>query len=69
MLSDTLKQSILKLPAILSSRDVAEFFQVVPLTVYRLIYRKEFLAYKNDEGNWCILRSDLKEYCSKNCNF
>jgi hypothetical protein len=25
-------------------------------------------AYKDDEGRWCVLRSDLKTYCSRNSN-
>jgi excisionase family DNA binding protein len=68
MLSDTMEQAIKKLPAILSVREAAEFFQVALLTVYRLIYRKELTAYKDDSGNWCVYRGELKKSCSKNCN-
>ena len=68
MISDTMKQSIESLPAILSIKEIADFFSVAYLTVYRLIHRKELAAYRDDEGNWCISRQDLKRYCSKYCN-
>ena len=68
MLSDETKQIINNLPVILSISEVANFFQVAYLTIYRLIRRKELSAYKDDENNWCILRGDLIKFCSKNCN-
>jgi len=68
MLSDAMKKTIRKLPAILSIEEVADFFQVVKLTIYRLIYHKNISAYKDNEGRWCILRYDLERFCSKNCN-
>ncbi|MDR2079007.1 MAG: helix-turn-helix domain-containing protein [Treponema sp.] len=68
MLSDATVKIIGNLPAILSIREVAEFFSVRYLTIYRLIYRKRLPAYKDDEGNWCILRHDLKRFCSRHCN-
>ncbi|MDR1250301.1 MAG: excisionase family DNA-binding protein [Treponema sp.] len=68
MISDTLKEKIESLPAILSIREAADFFSVRYLTVYRLIRRGTLPAYKDDEGRWCVLRSDLKTYCSRNSN-
>jgi excisionase family DNA binding protein len=68
MLSDAMKQAISDLPAILSTIEVADFLNVSYLTIYRLVRRKEIAAYKDDEGDWCILQCDLKKYCSKNCN-
>jgi excisionase family DNA binding protein len=68
MISDTLKKRIEALPAILSIREAAGFFSVRYLTVYRLIRRGEMPAYKDSEGRWCVLRSDLKKYCSQNSN-
>jgi excisionase family DNA binding protein len=68
MISDTLKEKIESLPAILSIREAADFFSVRYLTVYRLIRRGTMPAYKDDEGRWCVLRSDLKTYCSRNSN-
>jgi excisionase family DNA binding protein len=68
MLSDTTVKIIEGLPAILSIREAAEFFSVRYLTVYRLIRRKRLPAYKDDEGNWCVLRQDLKRFCSRHCN-
>jgi excisionase family DNA binding protein len=69
MLSDTLKEKIEEsLPAILSIQETADFFSVAYLTVYRLIRMGKLPAWKDDEGNWCIARSDLITFCSKNSN-
>jgi len=68
MISDSLKERIESLPAILSIRETADFFSVAYLTVYRLIHREELPAWKDDEGNWCIARRDLLKFCSKNSN-
>jgi len=68
MLSDSLKEKIEKLPAILSIRETADFFSVAYLTVYRLIHRGKLPAWKDDEDNWCVARSDLLKFCSKNSN-
>ena len=68
MISGALKASIEALPAILSIREAADFFSVRYLTIYRLIRRGKLPAYKDDEGRWCIARSDLKTYCSRNSN-
>ncbi|MDR2053809.1 MAG: excisionase family DNA-binding protein, partial [Treponema sp.] len=59
MISGALKERIEALPVILSIREAADFFSVRYLTVYRLIHRGKMPAYKDDEGRWCILRSDL----------
>jgi excisionase family DNA binding protein len=68
MISGALKEKIEALPAILSIRETADFFSVRYLTVYRLIRRGAMPAYKDDEGRWCIPRSDLKLYCSRHSN-
>ena len=68
MLSDTMNQAIQNLPAIISVKEAANFFQVNYITIFRLVHRKELAAYKDDENNWCILRSDFKKFCMKNCN-
>jgi len=68
MISDTMTQAIQSLPAILSIKEVADFFLVGYLVVFRMIHRKELSAYKDDAGAWCISRQDLKRYCSENCN-
>jgi excisionase family DNA binding protein len=68
MISGALKEKIEALPAILSIKEAADFFSVRYLTVYRLIRRGELPAYKDEEGRWSILRSDLKTYCSQNSN-
>ena len=68
MLSDTMKQAIQNLPAIISIKEAADFFEVHYLTIYRLVIRKELEAYKDDDNNWCISRNDLVKFCSKNCN-
>jgi len=68
MLSDTIKQIIQNRPVIMSMEEVAFFFKVGKATIYRLIKKKELAAYKDDEDNWCILRDDLKKFCSKNSN-
>jgi excisionase family DNA binding protein len=68
MISGILKEKIEALPAILSIAEAADFFSVRYLTIYRLIRRGTMPAYKDGEGRWCILRSDLKVYCSRNSN-
>jgi excisionase family DNA binding protein len=68
MISDTLKKRIEALPTILSIKEAADFFSVRYLTVYRLIRRGAMPAYKDGEGRWCVLRSDLKTFCSRNSN-
>jgi len=68
MLSDTLKEEIGSLPAILSIRETADFFSTAYLTVYRLIHRGKLPAWKDDEGNWCVARSDLLKFCSSSSN-
>jgi excisionase family DNA binding protein len=68
MISGILRAKIEALPAILSITEAADFFSVRYLTIYRLIRRGTMPAYKDDEGRWCILRSDLKGFCSRNSN-
>jgi len=68
MLSDSLKEKIETLPAILSIRETADIFSVQNLTIYRQIHARRLPAWKDDEGNWCIARSELIEFCSKNSN-
>jgi len=68
MLSESVILMIKNLPTILSVKEATKFFRVDRKTVCRLIYSKRLLAYKDDEGNWCILREDLKKFCSKNSN-
>jgi len=68
MLSDILKKKIENLPAILSIRETADIFSVVPLTIYRLIYSKKLPAWKDEDGEWCIARADLITFCSQNSN-
>jgi excisionase family DNA binding protein len=68
MLDDSLKEKIETLPAILSIQEIADFFSVAYLTVYRLIHKGKLPAWKDDEDNWCISRSDLLTFCSKNSN-
>jgi excisionase family DNA binding protein len=68
MTSGALKQAIENLPSILSIKEAAGFFSVHRRSICRLIRRGELAGYKEDEGNWCITRFDLKRYCSKNCN-
>jgi len=63
MLNDILQEKIESLPAILSIRETADFFSVAYLTVYRMIHKKKLPAWKDDEGNWCIARGDLKKFC------
>jgi len=68
MISDSLKSRIERLPAILSIREVADFFSVHYLTVYRQIRAGNLPAWKDDEGNWCVARCDLRRFCSRNAN-
>ncbi|MDR0497953.1 MAG: excisionase family DNA-binding protein [Treponema sp.] len=68
MLSNILKKKIGRLPAILSIKETAAFFSIHYLTVYRMIRSGELPAWKDEDGNWCVLRADLKTYCSKQSN-
>ncbi|MDR0302360.1 MAG: excisionase family DNA-binding protein [Treponema sp.] len=68
MTNDFLKEKIEKLPAILSIREAASFFSAHHRTVLRLIRKGQLPAWKDDEGNWCVARSDLIKFCSKNTN-
>jgi excisionase family DNA binding protein len=68
MLSDSIKLKIKNLPAILSIRETADFCSVSYLTVYRLILKGKLPAWKDDEGSWCVARSDLLKFCSRNSN-
>jgi len=68
MISDILTEKIENLPAILSITELANFFSVHYKTVYRQILSKELPAWKDDEGYWCIARSDLVKFCSRNSN-
>ena len=66
MLNDILREKIKKLPAILSIQETADFFSVAYLTIYRLIRKEKLPAWKDDEGNWCVTREDLEEFCFQN---
>jgi len=68
MLNDSQELAIKNLPAILSTREISDFFSVAYMTAYRLIQKGELPAWKDDEGNWCVARSDLLAFCSKNSN-
>ncbi|ULQ60818.1 excisionase family DNA-binding protein [Brucepastera parasyntrophica] len=68
MLSDTTKNKINLLPAILSIQEVADFFSVHYMTIFRMIQKKKIDAYKDDDGQWCILRQDIKKFCSRQSN-
>jgi excisionase family DNA binding protein len=68
MLSDTMIQRIEALPCIMSINDVAKFFLVSRLTIYRMIRSNDLPAYKDEYRKWCISRQDLKQFASKNCN-
>jgi excisionase family DNA binding protein len=66
--NDCQKIIIENLPAILTVPDIADYFNVERRTVYNLITGfKDIPAWKAEKG-WCIARSDLLEYCSKNFN-
>ena len=66
MLNDILEKEIKKLPTILSIQETANFFSVAYLTVYRLIRKGKLPAWKDEEGNWCVARKDLEEFCFLN---
>jgi len=68
MISDETRLFIRALPAILSIKELAGFFSISRLTAYRMVYRKKIEAYKDDKGDWCILRCDVEKFCSKNGN-
>jgi len=68
MLSDILNEKLESLEAILSIREAAAIFSVAYLTIYRLIKSERLPAWKDEDGEWCIARADLIEFCSNNSN-
>lgn len=56
------------LDSILLLKEVARFLRVTPMTVYRMIYAGTLIAYKNEEGEWQINRSDLLDYLDRSSN-
>ena len=68
MISDEARLLIKTLPVIASIQEVANFFSVAYLTVYRLVRREKLEAYKDDANNWCIPRDCIEKFYSKNCN-
>jgi len=68
MISDTLEKTIERLPAILSVREAADFLSTDRWGTYRLILSGKLPAWKDGEGNWCVARCDLRQFCSKNTN-
>jgi len=68
MANSSLIEKINTLPAILSIQEVADFFSVRYLTIYRLIHTGKLAAWKDDEGRWCVARGDLKTFFRKNTN-
>jgi len=68
MLSPDLRKELEALPVIMTVAEVAEFFSVCHMTVYRMIYKEELPAYKDESGAWNINRIDLIRVCSRNSN-
>ncbi|ULQ60813.1 excisionase family DNA-binding protein [Brucepastera parasyntrophica] len=68
MISAVTVTKIQTLPAIVSTKEAADFFSVHYLTILRLIMRKELPAYKDCDGQWCISRQDIKAFCSRQSN-
>jgi len=68
MLSSIPEEKINGLPAILSIREVAEIFLVTKQTIRHQILLKRLPAWKDEEGIWCIARSDLKKFFTVNTN-
>ena len=66
MISNILQQNIEQLPTILSIQETADFLAANYRTVLHLIHAERLPAWKDDEGNWCIARMDLKVFCIKN---
>lgn len=68
MLSPELKEELETLPTIMSTKDVADALSICPHTVYRMIYDNQLAAFKDDYGEWNILKEDLIKMCSRNSN-
>jgi len=66
--TDCLKKIIESLDAILSARDVTACFNCTRPTVYHLLNMWRIPAWKDEDGQWCIARSDLLDYCLKRSN-
>jgi len=64
-MDDIADKKITELPSILSIQEVANFFSMHYLSIYRAIHRGELRAYKDEDGTWCITRSDLRDYCDQ----
>lgn len=66
MLSDNVKRSLeQELPVIMDFLDVTSALRISGRTLYRLIQQNELPAWKDEEGEWNILRQDVINYLDK----
>ena len=61
--TDCIERIFEKLPAILSARDIAVYFNYKRKAVYNLILTGRIPAWKDPEGAYCISKSEFMEYC------
>lgn len=69
MLDEKIRLSLeAQLPAVMDFADVRNFLCVSQRTVYRLIQHGEIPAWKDEDGDWNFLRSDIIKYLDENSN-
>jgi hypothetical protein len=55
-------------PSIMNIQDLMNCLRICRRTAITLVETKELPAWKDDEKNWCIARSDVIVYIDKNGN-
>ena len=54
------------LPVILDVTDLQEFLRISKRGLYRVLHDPDLHAYKDEDGEWNILREDLAAWLEKN---
>ncbi|MDY2756467.1 MAG: helix-turn-helix domain-containing protein [Candidatus Treponema excrementipullorum] len=61
-----LAEEIQGLPVILDSRDLMTFLRISRRGLYRILKDKELHAFRDEDGEWNVLRDDLERWIEKN---
>lgn len=57
-----------ELPVIMDFLDVTSALRISGRTLYRLIQQNELPAWKDEDGEWNILRQDVIKYLDAHCD-
>lgn len=61
-----LDEEIKDLPVILDAQDLLKFLRISKRGLYRVLHDPDLRAYKDDGGDWNVLRDDLAAWLEKN---